>query len=86
VVGRDEEQCRIDRFITIQIRVCLLRCTCSIPAVCLRSRKVGLNRLDLSESAVSSVYYLGERLSIGLISEIIANDRWCGLVGRGLLA
>ena len=60
VIGRDEEQCRIDRFITIQIRVCLLRCTCS--AVCLRSRKVGLNRLDLSESAVTPVYYLGERL------------------------
>jgi hypothetical protein len=37
-------------------------------AVCLRSRKVRLNRLDLSESAVTRVYYLGERLSIGLIS------------------
>jgi hypothetical protein len=71
VIGRDEEQCRIDRFITIQIRVCLLRCTCPIPAVCLRSRKVGLNSLDLSESAVTPVYDLGKRL----ISGIIANDR-----------
>jgi len=41
--------------------------------------------LDLSESAVTPVYDLGQHLSIGLISGIIANDRWCGLVGRGLL-
>lgn len=34
---------------------------------------------------MSPVYDLGQRLSIGLISGIIANDRWCGLVGRRLL-
>jgi hypothetical protein len=59
MIGRDNEQSLIDRFITIQISICLHRCTCSIPTVCLRSRKVGLNPLDLSQSAVNPVYDLG---------------------------